>query len=73
MHVVLPMAMDLVIGEGADDNRRKCKVIFDSLMSPNLCMTYRIGTIIHELIKPARIRLYIGNGFHKVVWDTIRL
>lgn len=51
------MVMTLMIMKGAKDMRppfmrRNRKVIFNSPISPNLGMPYRIETMVHELIEP---------------------
>ena len=56
---------DLVAKEKVDIRppflRHDHRMVFDSPESHSLYMLHKIGTIVHELVKPARIKLYIGN------------
>ena len=74
--VVFLMVVDLVVMEEVKDRRSlfmsySCEVIFDSLVSPNLCMPYKIGTTVHEMVEPVRIQFYTNNGLIKVIQDII--
>ena len=49
------------------------RIVFDSPVSPNLHMPYKIGATAHELIEPVRIQFYINDGLVEVVQHMIQL
>ena len=66
------VVVDQMIREGLENTRLlfirySRKMVFDSLVSLNLYMPYKIETMVHELIKLVRIRFHIGDGLLEVI------
>lgn len=72
--MTIQMIIDLVANEGVEENhclRDSHKRVLDSSISHSSRIPHRIGTMMHKLVEPTRIRMHIGSGLVKIIQEDM--